>query len=569
MFDKLNIHTPWVDKEKIKARLSSTQAWELPREPATLAPSNVASNKDQDPVPYEHRTWTAWHFSTYWMSDLINATTWQIASTGLLVGLSTTDAIIIAVLSGILNGIPTVLCGIPGSDHHIPFPILMRSTFGYWGSYFCVVSRAFLAIFWFGVNCYYGSFIVTEIIAAIWPSYRNITNTLPNSAQITTQQMLSYFLFCLVQFPFLLIPIEKLKKLFLVKAILLIPVSVGMVIWICVKAGDVQGIFGQPAIVSGSTRTWLWIGTLSANTNSWLPNSLNMSDFTRYSKTKNAPYSMLPTIPIVRTIYAILGITMTGAGRVLYNEDLWSPTLLLSKWTGSGGRFMAFLCGCLWLLAQISTNVSANSAPFAHDLMSLAPGWINIRRGSVLGMLLGAWALVPWSVVNSATKFLSFMGGYGCFIAIFVGTMLSDYFFVRRRKLDVPGLYNPHGRYRYKAGVNWRAFATFVLFGSISFPGLVNSIRPDIEIPDGFQRIYELNFLINIFGPAFMYWALSVMFPDRESTAVNQESSTLVGVPDGDESVLGSDGAKNKTGIVSTVDAGLAKRSSSPQIVDQ
>jgi len=97
----------------------------------------------------------------------------------------------------------------------------------------------------------------------------------------------------------------------------------------------------------------------------------------------------------------------------------------------------------------------------------------------------------------------------------------------------------------------------------------VNSIRPDIEIPDGFQRIYELNFLINIFGPAFMYWALSVMFPDRESTAVNQESSTLVGVPDGDESVLGSDGAKNKTGIVSTVDAGLAKRSSSPQIVDQ
>lgn len=61
---------------------------------------------DQDPVPEEHRTWTASTYATYWMSDLINATTWQIASSALAVGLSTTDAILVSSTASILNSIP-------------------------------------------------------------------------------------------------------------------------------------------------------------------------------------------------------------------------------------------------------------------------------------------------------------------------------------------------------------------------------------------------------------------------------------------------------------------------------
>lgn len=53
------------------------------------------------------RTWTGWDYATYWMSDLINATTWQIASSAMLVGLSTADAISIAALAAILNSLPT------------------------------------------------------------------------------------------------------------------------------------------------------------------------------------------------------------------------------------------------------------------------------------------------------------------------------------------------------------------------------------------------------------------------------------------------------------------------------
>ena len=60
---------------------------------------------DQDPVPLSEQTWAGKDFVGYWVSDLVNVTSWQIASTPLVLGLSTVDAIMIVFVSGIVNGI--------------------------------------------------------------------------------------------------------------------------------------------------------------------------------------------------------------------------------------------------------------------------------------------------------------------------------------------------------------------------------------------------------------------------------------------------------------------------------
>lgn len=66
-------------------------------------------------------------------------------------------------LSGICNGVPTVMNGYFGTDYHIPFPIAVRASFGYYFGIFPVLSRAILSAVWFGVNCYYGLFGMTEV----------------------------------------------------------------------------------------------------------------------------------------------------------------------------------------------------------------------------------------------------------------------------------------------------------------------------------------------------------------------------------------------------------------------
>lgn len=118
---------------------------------------------DQDPVPTDLQTWTGATFAFYWFSDLITVSGWSAASSIMTTGLSSTDAILITLCAGICNAIPTVLNGAIGSDLHIAFPIAIRASYGYWFSYFCVISRGILALFWFGVQSAYGGACVTPV----------------------------------------------------------------------------------------------------------------------------------------------------------------------------------------------------------------------------------------------------------------------------------------------------------------------------------------------------------------------------------------------------------------------
>jgi NCS1 family nucleobase:cation symporter-1 len=60
-------------------------------------------------------------------------------------------------------GVIMVLNGTIGARLHIPFPILNRSSFGFWLSYFCVVSRVVLSLFWFGIQTFVGSECVYQV----------------------------------------------------------------------------------------------------------------------------------------------------------------------------------------------------------------------------------------------------------------------------------------------------------------------------------------------------------------------------------------------------------------------
>lgn len=45
-----------------------------------------------------------------------------------------------------------VLNGTIGARLHVAFPVLNRSSFGFWFSYFTVFSRIILSMFWFGIQ---------------------------------------------------------------------------------------------------------------------------------------------------------------------------------------------------------------------------------------------------------------------------------------------------------------------------------------------------------------------------------------------------------------------------------
>jgi len=156
-----------------------------------------------------------------------------------------------------------------GARLHIPFPVVMRASFGWYFSRFAVVIRAVTALFWHAIQTYTGSEAMTQIIRSIWPSYLDIPNHIPAGVGITTQGMVSHLIFWLVQFPFLLIPPHNLKWFFVAKCTLVIVSSVAVVITMTSKAGGTGEIWSLPYGVHGEARSWLILSSLSSITGGW------------------------------------------------------------------------------------------------------------------------------------------------------------------------------------------------------------------------------------------------------------------------------------------------------------
>ncbi|HRO16223.1 MAG TPA: cytosine permease, partial [Paracoccus sp. (in: a-proteobacteria)] len=118
----------------------------------------------------------------------------------------------------------------------------------------------------------------------------------------------------------------------------------------------------------------------------------------------------------------------------------------------------------LVVLAQWSTNNSANLIPAALTFINLAPRAIDYRRGVALAGIVGTLCF-PWLILNNLFVFL---GYYGAFLSAIGGIMVADYYLLRRRRVNVPALYDLDGQFRYMGGFNPAGLAAWVIAGGIA-----------------------------------------------------------------------------------------------------
>lgn len=331
--------------------------------------------------------------------------------------------------------------------------------------------------------------------------------------------MISYFLFWIIQLPLLLIPPTKLRWLFIVKLIAAPITAIATMGWCVHKAGGGGALFDQTPTVSGSNYAYLWLSCMSSVTGSWATLACNIPDFSRYAKSSKGQYIQLPFLPIIFTVCGVLGIVTTSATKVIYGEFYWNPLDILAHWqmSGHGGRAAAFFAALSWYIAQVGTNITANSISAANDLTVLFPRWVNIFRGCIIAAIIGGWVIVPWKILSSASTFLSFMAGYSIFLAPMAGIMASDYWIIKRRNIDVPALYDPHGRYRYFYGVNWQGLVAFLLALCPNIPGLAYAINSDNHITAGAKHLYTFCWLYGFVSSITIYVTLHKIFPAKES----------------------------------------------------
>ncbi|KAI5811348.1 permease for cytosine/purines, uracil, thiamine, allantoin-domain-containing protein [Peziza echinospora] len=532
---------------------------ETDNEPGLSNAQLMLTNHDLKPVEPARRTWGPWNFVGFWIADSFNINTWMISSSMIIAGLSWWQSWLCVWIGYFIAACFICLTGRIGAVYHIGFPVVARSSFGIYGSLWPVFNRAGMACIWYGVQAWIGGTCVYLMIRSIWPSYDTLHNSMAASSGTNTRDYTSFFLFWLFSLPAIWFPVHQIRHLFTAKAYIVPVAGIAFFGWAINKAGGLGPIVKQGHTVHGSALAWAFVNGIMSSIANFATLIVNDPDFSRFAvKPKDALWSQLITIPTGFAMTSFIGIIVSSSSTVIFDEPIWNPLDLLSRFLGLGGsgnRAGVFFISFAFALAQLGTNIAANSISAGTDMTALLPRYINIRRGGYVCAAVGL-AMCPWNLLSSSNKFTLYLSSYSVFLSSIAGVLISDYYFVRKGYLDIRALYSARktGIYYFNYGIHWRGYAAYICGILINVVGFVGEIQDKSTVPIGATYLFRVNFFGGFIVSSSVYWLLCKFFPIPgvpEAWTEVGEDITEVSLAEGeDDSVSGSGSSDVEGGIV-------------------
>ncbi|KAI9812869.1 MAG: hypothetical protein M1827_004387 [Pycnora praestabilis] len=487
-------------------------------EPGLTNAQLMLTNYDLKPVEPERRQWGPWNFVGFWIADSFNINTWMISSSMIISGMSWWQSWLCVWIGYVISATFICMTGRIGATYHIPFPVVGRASFGIWGSLWPVFNRAAMACIWYGVQSWIGGECVTLMIRAIWSSYNDVPNSLPASSGTNTRDFTSFFLFWLCSLPAIWFPVHKIRHLFTAKAYFVPVAGVAYFIWAIVKAHGIGPIVHKSNTVHGSTLAWAMISGIMSSIANFATLIVNDPDFARFArKPRDALWSQFITIPVGFAVTSFIGIIVSSSSNVIYGQPIWNPLQLLGNFLDNGNashgaRAGVFFIAFAFALAQLGTNIAANSVSAGTDMTALMPRYLNIRRGGYVCAAVGL-AMCPWNLLSTSNNFTTYLSAYAVFLSSIAGVIIADYYVVRKGYYQIKDLYSAQktGPYYFWYGFHWRGYAAYIAGILINIVGFVGAIGK--PVPIGAQYIYRLNFFCGFIVASGSYYLLCRFFP--------------------------------------------------------
>lgn len=168
-----------------------------------------------------------------------------------------------------------------GATYAVPFPVITRSIFGMYGSFPIICIRAFVAMMWTAILTVQAGEFLQRALEAIWPSFIDFPNHLPEGAGITSAGLLCFMLYWIVQTGLSLMPIKKLRYLFWVKGVIVPPTFLALFLWaVIVTKGGGPYVTGHAKMESTYMNTaYSSLTGLNAIIGLFSSMAVNMPDF--------------------------------------------------------------------------------------------------------------------------------------------------------------------------------------------------------------------------------------------------------------------------------------------------
>jgi NCS1 family nucleobase:cation symporter-1 len=471
-------------------------------QPEALAEISQSSfyNEDLAPVPVSRRNWTTYNYAALWISMAHCIPTYMLSSGLISAGMNWWQALFTILLGNTIVLIPILLNSHPGTKYGIPFPVFARAAYGTLGSNVPALMRALVACGWFGIQAWIGGEALNTFFKAIIPGWPTLLGG-PIGGHAPTE-WLSFLLFWGFNIYIIYRGMDLLRKVEDWAAPFVLIMTALLLGWAIWKANGLGYLLNQQSKFHTLGEFWtIFIPSLTGMIGFWATLSLNMPDFTRFGKSqRDQVIGQVVALPSTMTVFAAMGVIITSAAIVIYPhmrpEELWDPLKVV-------GQFQSVVVIAISMftvvVATLAVNIAANVVSPANDFANAFPKWISFRTGGLITGIIGI-LMQPWRLLADPSGYIfAWLVGYSGGLGSIAGVLIADYWFVRKKRLELADLYRPEGAYTYSRGWNWPAVLATLVGCALAWIGLVvEPLRP----------LYNYAWFVG-FGAAFLtHWLL-------------------------------------------------------------
>lgn len=467
------------------------------------------TNEDLAPTTLAGRKWAMKDIAALWISMAACVPTYTLASSLIEEGMSWWQAVLTIFLGNTIVLIPMVLNAHAGTKYGIPFPVYCRPAFGILGANVPAILRALVACGWFGIQAWIGGSAIYQVLSVFIPSLQHPV-ALPVLG-ISGMQLACFFLFWSLNVYVIHRGIDSIRVLLNIKAPLLIAMGLALLAWAYHAAGGFGAMLSVPSAFDEGQRKagqfWsFFFPALTGMVGFWATLSLNIPDFTRYAYSqRDQVIGQAIGLPTTMGLYSFIGVAVTSATVVIFGASIWDPVVLVTRFRNPAVLVVALLC---LGIATLATNIAANVVSPANDFANLNPTKISFRTGGYITGVIGV-LMMPWKLVADPTGYIfKWLVAYSALLGSIGGVLIADYFVLRRKDLDLPGLYTREGPYWYRGGWNPAAFVALAAGIAPNIPGFLATVGLATFSPF-WTKLYHYAWFVG-FGLSFgVYLALS------------------------------------------------------------
>ena len=368
------------------------------------------------------------------------------------------------------------LIGKPSQKYGLPFPVILRSSFGIKGAKYFSLFRGLVGVFMFGIQTYFLSRLFSFLIRILLFSFDNTLldrdiflifllglNIIDWAAFIISIYLQAFLFSKSHQFNRSIIRFSAIivysGMLIFFLTVFLYDVKITSAAFVDIFS--INNLFDKTNIIPLLTV----VGTVFAYFSIVI---VNFGDFSRYVKNENELKNGNLSLIINLLIFSFFAVFIVIGADIFLNKNLENMERILTNPTDIIGKIdnreLTLMVLFFIIFSSASTNLIANYIPTQNILLNVMPMKLNLKTSGIVIAILGFIIGIFWLPLLSQIGILSFIDTFGAFFGPLFGIMIVDYYLIKKKKLDNKDIFSLEKNSLYFYSNGWHIKSIYSLF---------------------------------------------------------------------------------------------------------